>query len=275
MRGSNGNDREEAEKQYSDKVVASSETEAGRKFVVVTTQRTGSSWLMGRINSVPGAQGHLELFYNDIRREPARAGRDDYPRFFEIGNTFPGRTRMSRIFAYLDRFYSRPGAVGFKVMYSQLREYPEVLLYIAMRRLSVVHLMRCNDLDVVLSGELAKATRTFHATDDENGQETPAISLDAQEVVGRVRRLEKKRNVMRRLLRVLPAPVHEVAYEDLNADDDAFLNVCNYLGIPGDLEDRSQQRLSKRQRLPKEKAIANFDEVRNSLIRGGYGQLLN
>lgn len=247
----------------------------GRNFIVVSTQRTGSSWLMGRINSVTGAQGHLELFYDDIRRAPARAGRNDYPRFFEIGDTFPGRTRVARIFAYLDKFYSRPGAVGFKVMYSQLRQYPEVLLYIAVRRLAVVHLVRRNDLDVILSGELAKATKTFHATLDENPQEAPAVALDAQAVVNRIGRLEKKRSIMRQLLRILPAPVHEVSYEELNARNEAFLSVCDYLGIPGELEDRSQQRLSKRQRLPLEKAITNFEEVRVRLIRGGYGQLLH
>lgn len=245
-----------------------------RRFIVVTTQRAGSSWLMGRLNSVPRAQGHLELFYNDVRRVPARAGRDDFPRFFEIGRTFGKRTRAGNVFAYLDEFYSRSGAVGFKVMYSQLREYPEVLLYIAVRRLPVIHLARNNDLDVVLSGELANATQTFHATADESADELPALTLDPQTVLARVRRLEKKRNFMRRCLKLLPVPLHEVSYEDLNKTESAFLDVCRFIGVAGHKEDRSTQRLTKRQRRPRAEAIQNYEQVSATLREYGYQHLL-
>lgn len=244
-----------------------------RRFIVLTTQRTGSSWLMDRINSVPGGEGHMELFYHLPRREPPRAGCNDYPRFVEIGTRFGRRPRA--VFDYLDRLYSRPGAVGFKLMYSQLRQYPETLAYIVRRRLHIVHLRRRNHLDVVLSECLARKTGRFHATTGEGYQQKGVIEVDAADVAKRVRRLDRKHKAMSTLLRLLPNPVFEVAYEDLCESGASFLELCGFIGLPGEQEDRSREKLIKTQRAPHRALIHNYDEVREALAGVGFQHLLN
>ncbi|MBW3568305.1 MAG: Stf0 sulfotransferase family protein, partial [Proteobacteria bacterium] len=135
-----------------------------KDYVVLTTWRTGSTWLMDRLNSVPGVQGHVELFYHLPRRSPPKAGCNDYPRYVE--RTKAG-IRPWSVMKYLDGVYSRKEAIGFKLMYEHLRAYPEILWFIVKRRLRVIHLVRDNHLDVVISSQLASTSGTWHRTRDE------------------------------------------------------------------------------------------------------------
>lgn len=243
-----------------------------RHFMVLTTQRTGSSWLMDRINGMPGAQGHMELFYEHPRREPPRAGRNDYDRFVE---TVHASRRPRATFAYLDRFYSWPPAAGFKLMYSQLRRYPEILPYLALRRLAVIHLLRVNHLDVIVSEALARATGRSHATVAEGRGQPRALRLETARLVDRVRRLQRKQAFMRRLLRLLPNPVLEISYERLCAGDAGFAVIRRFLGLPADAAQASPSRLLKRQQAAHRDVIANYEEVRRVLVGAGYEGLLH
>ena len=250
-------------------------TRARRSFVVLATQRTGSGWVMDRVNNIRGAQGHMELFYPDIRRKPPRAGCNDYGRFVETGRQFASGRRPRAVFAYLDGLYARPGTVGFKLMYSQLRQYPEILLYLLRHRLSVVHLVRENHLDVLISEELARVTGTAHATVEEGVQDASVVELDPDIVAERVQRLGMKQQFFRRLLRVLPVPVHEISYEALLASDAAFVGLCRFLDLEADCEDRAGSRLVKRQRAPHCEVISNYRQVADALARAGHQQFLH
>lgn len=242
-----------------------------RDFLVLTTQRTGSSWLMDRLDSVPGVQGHMELFYNFPRRSPGRAGRNDYPRFIE---TPSDRRRPWSVFDYLDGLYARAGSIGFKLMYSQLREYPEILPYVVRHRLPIIHLVRNNHLDVVLSEQLASTTGTYHSTKEEGYEQRASIELEPREVAALVQRLARKQQLVRRMLRMVPTPVHEVAYESLCHSNTPFLDMCDFIGVHGEREDREHSRLVKTQRSPHSAVIANYQEVRAALTLAGYQHLL-
>lgn len=242
-------------------------------FLVLTSQRTGSGWLMDRINNVPGAQGHMELFYHDVRRKPAMAGCNDYLRFVEQRSELGRRPRA--VFTYLDRLYARPGAVGFKLMYSQLREYPDILPYLALRRIRIVHLVRMNHLDVVISEALAQATGTAHVTVDDGEQRPVVVDVDAATIVQRVRWLESKQRTMRALIGVLPCPVLEVSYESLCEDDAAFDRVVGFIGASTATAAKPASRLVKRQRLPHEQVLCNYSDVAAALTRAGYRRLLH
>ena len=52
-------------------------------FIVLTTQRTGSSMFLDSLNSLTGVEGHMELFLDQFREKPAMAGKNDYLRFIE------------------------------------------------------------------------------------------------------------------------------------------------------------------------------------------------
>jgi LPS sulfotransferase NodH len=161
--------------------------QARTPFVLLTMQRTGSGWVMDRINNVPGAQGHMELFYHLPRQTPPMASCNDYPRFVEMRARLPKR-RTAAVFEYLDGLYQRPGSVGFKLMYSQLRQNPQILPYLVRRRVRIVHLVRENLLDILLSEELARVTGTSHISRDQALLQVQ-VALDPGTLVARVRRL--------------------------------------------------------------------------------------
>lgn len=243
-------------------------------FVVIAPTRSGSTWLMDRINSVPGAQGHMELFYHLPPRRPPRAGCNDYPRFVEIGERSGFGGRPAAVFKYLNGLYSRPGAIGFKLMYPHLRQYPEIFLYLLRHRISIIHLVRNNHLDVILSEHLAGKTGRYHAVKEEQFEQKEMVSLDPATIAARVQWLDRKQRIVRTMLRAIPNPVREVSYEALCHDNNAFLEVCDLIGIPGEQEDRSKSHLVKTQRSPHDTVIDNYQEVRSALAIAGYQHLL-
>jgi hypothetical protein len=117
---------------------------------------------MDLLNMQANVEAHGELFLKHDRLRPAIAGRSDYRRFVEVHRT-SGLMRVTRVFSYLNRLYRAPRTVGFKLMYTQLREYPEILAYLAIRRIRVVRLTGRNQLDVIVSDDLARLTGTSHA----------------------------------------------------------------------------------------------------------------
>lgn len=242
-------------------------------FIVLTAQRTGSSWLMDRLDNSPEVEGHMELFYHLERREPPRAGCNDYPRFVECRESHASGARPMAVFRYLDRLYARRHAVGFKLMYSQLREYPEILAWLMWRRLPIVHLLRANHLDVVISERLAEVTGTSHATVKEGTHGQPnQLHLDPMATVRRIRRLERKQRAMRRLLGLLPNPCLEVTYEALCDRPATFDTLYAFLCIERSLV-REDSNLVKRQRACHDEVIGNHEDVRTALTRAGYAAL--
>jgi hypothetical protein len=67
--------------------------------------------------------------------------------------------RKTLIFAYLDQLADMQGEVdafGFKLMYGQVRRYPEVVDWCRDYQVRVVHLVRRNTLKMMVSREIAK-----------------------------------------------------------------------------------------------------------------------
>ncbi|MBA2237372.1 MAG: hypothetical protein H0W24_01520 [Lysobacter sp.] len=178
--------------------------QARTPFVLLAMQRTGSGWVMDRISNVPGAQGHMELLFHLRRQKPPMAGCNDYPRVVEMRARLSKR-RTAAVFEYLDGLYRRPGSVGFKLMYSQLRQNPQILPHLVRRRVRIVHLVRENLLDIPLSEELARVTGTSHVSRDQALRQVQ-VALDPATLVARVRRLAGKRQLVQGLLALLPMP---------------------------------------------------------------------
>lgn len=165
---------------------------------------------------------------------------------------------------YLEQLYApRPAtdAVGMKLMYSQLREYPWLLAYMVVRRVRIVHLVRTNLLDVVLSQETARARSQYHAFDSDRVDQ-PAVQLSPEELVAALESLQRSVDRIRRLLRLLPAPSIEVGYEELTSDDAAFDPVLRFLRVA---PRRLTSRFAKLNRSPRQELIANYDDVERAL----------
>jgi LPS sulfotransferase NodH len=243
-----------------------------RKFVVLTSSRTGSTWLMDMLNKVEGVHAHGELFLRQPRSKPAIAVRSDFPRFIEAPGT-SALPRPLRVFSYLNWFLSvkRYGRVQADVFAS-----PDAAGNSPLPGLpsdAIVHLVRQNYLDVVVSEELARHAGTSHST-SLGSVPLPRVRLDPASLLRRIRRLETNDQWMRLLVRCLACEHIEVAYEELLHDDRQQLNrILTFLQL-GSMRDQVASTLVKRGARSHEYAIINYAEIKELLAGTRYRRFL-
>jgi LPS sulfotransferase NodH len=215
-----------------------------KRFILLATQRTGSSWLQEMLNTHPDMKVYSELFLADARGVPIWEPND-----FEFAETFvEGRTRrpvaLTRGYwtvRYLRRLFDQPDveANGFKYMYDQVKHSPMVLGYAAATRVPIVHLIRRNLLDTWISTKRAEATGMYHRPTDgrkpipwaPSHVEDVAITLDPGETLLGLRRMVHERQQMRRWLVTTRTPTHEVVYEDLVKNPRQVADILAFIGV--------------------------------------------
>ena len=116
---------------------------------------------------------------------------------------------------YLRQLYDQPRPIGFKLMYPNVLDYPEVWAFIAWHRLPVLHLVRRNHLDVYISSEVRFATRTVHGLVGEPEAAGVQIEPDPADLLRALRRSRRNIQIARRLLGLSRVPHLEIHYEDL------------------------------------------------------------
>ena len=242
-------------------------------FVVFTTQRNGSTWLMSVLNGLDGVSAQGELFL-PRPRSPERRWDSDFalPRYVESKRAH-GSVRPFSVFNYLSALYRGEGTVGFKLMYSQLRRYPEILPYLMKKRIRVVHLVRSNHLDVLISFAIKSEIGKAHILSPEDRPSDVEVDLDTRSLLRDLRKLQLKHSMGRTVLRLARLKHIEVAYEDLVADSARFDRVREFLGIPAD-QGVPRSNILKTRTGGQQQVIANYEEVRAVLQGSKFAHLL-
>ncbi len=117
-----------------------SREEALKGFVVLTAPRSGSTWFLDLLRLATDARVFAELFIPGRKPRSERlmtAGTAAYldthfrdvPLFCELDRTW-WPIRPLRTFRYLNRIMGQRGTVGFKLMYPNLLNYPEIWAYL-------------------------------------------------------------------------------------------------------------------------------------------------
>jgi len=238
------------------------------RFIVLATQRTGSTWLMDNLNSHPGIAAYEELFLARDAHAGTWAGEDREFFYAYYARRARRRWPFARVLwslRYLEDLYSSSSteAVGLKLMYGQLRAYPWLLAYMPLRRVRVVHLVRTNLLDVILSRKTAEARRQYHAHASDSVDHV-AVHLQSDQLVPQLESLQQSVDTIRRLLRLLPSPTLEVSYEQLMVGEAALDKVLHFLNVT---RKPLSSRLAKLNRAAKPSLIANYPEVEH-VLRG-------
>jgi Sulfotransferase domain len=247
------------------------------RFILLSTQRSGSTWVTEMLESHPSVRCHGAVFLPEGKGQPPSGAPIDY--FSEyVAKSAPAASRLRKQllgWRYIDSiFASAPeaGAVGFKFMYSQFRHYPWIAPYIALKRVRIVHLVRGNKLDHVLSRMGARSRGKYHARPGEEVA-TPKLQVEPEELLRRLAWEETKVRRGRMILSVLRSPVLEVTYEELAADRSAFTGVLDFLGVDPQPELLRSQ-LQKWSRGTYEERIENYSEVRAALAGTKYEHVL-
>ena len=114
------------------------------RFCILTTQRSGSAWLVNLLDSHPQLIALYELFLD------RRGDNQNFLNFSELKlgsrRRRPGVT--GEYLTALEHYPVESSCIGFKLMYSQLYKYPELFFYLALRRFQVIHFVREKFLDV-------------------------------------------------------------------------------------------------------------------------------
>jgi LPS sulfotransferase NodH len=144
------------------------------KFMIVGTQRTGTTWIRTTLCSHPSVQAFGEVFLYSHGRLPLfrTAGKDVVQSYGTYIDHSPWRKimhfvrRRAIVEEYLDQLYadSSAGATGFKFMRTQAKQFPSVIQYAMEHRIKIVHVVRENVLKTYISRETAKQRRIAHCT---------------------------------------------------------------------------------------------------------------
>ena len=239
------------------------------RFVVLSTQRSGSTWVVDMLTSHPRVVAYSELFMHGGHGTPKWGQEQDLP-YWQTYIREQGGGRLARPFhlwRYLSRaLEERPGvdAVGFKLMYSQLTRVAKPLtVALWLKRVRIIHLMRRNALDVVLSRDAGEARRgVLHARE---GQpvETVRFRLGTDDLVERLTAHEWQIEGARVRFKRVGIPYTEVIYEDLVANEkQGFDDLFRFLGVEPAPVSSSLQKVNPTSH---EELIENYGEVREAL----------
>lgn len=243
---------------------------AGTKFVLLSQPRSGSNWLLDMLQQLDEVTAYDELFLRRPRQEVSLFR--DHPRYHALPHGRFGR-RPSAV-AYVHRLFRQPGAVGFKAMGGQLRPYPQVWAYLAARRASIVHLVRANLLEALISEQVAASNERWHIRSGEPTQDGVRLEVDAADLLRRCEARAADIGRTRRRLRALRFRHLEVSYEDLVSGDAAFAAVCRFLRL-GDVAAKPASALSRTRNAPTSELVTNYDEVRRAFAASPLAPLLD
>lgn len=251
----------------------------GRDFLLLTTYRSGSTWVMDVLNQLEGVATYAELFHKPMaadRQEAARTQRylgetlRAYPHYYPDGHS---GIRPTAVWRYLSTLYNRPGAVGFKLMYPHLLALPEIWPFVMRRRISVVHLVRQNALDVIISREMRRATQVTHRVAGDDARPQLQLMLDPDWLLGRLRTLQRHVRLARTLLSTTGVRHLELHYEALKQDAGMFTAVADFLGVDAPPQ-LPQSRLTRLVRSGYRDTLANYDEIAAALAGSEFAIFL-
>ena len=252
------------------------------RFVLLSTQRSGTSWVMERLAHHERIGGYGEVLLHGVGGwsdwPPGAADRPFYTTYLREASTSESLLHQHlRLFGYLDYLYQpRRGyqAIGFKLMYDQLRRYPEILAYLRVRRVRVLHLFRLNLLDIVLSREAMKSRRNVHARSPAE-REMVRVDVDTRRLASDLARLDWERRLVREALTLLHIPVVEPTYESLLADESRLNSTVRFLGVGVDATTELPAVMLKLAPSSHRAGIANYDEVGAALQGTRYLSFLH
>jgi len=239
------------------------------RFVVLSTQRSGSTWVVDMLTSHPRVVAYSELFMHGGQGTPQWGQEKDLP-YWQTFIADKGGGRLARpywLWRYLgSALDERPGvdAIGFKLMYSQLTRIARLLTpALWLKRVRIIHLMRRNAVDVVLSRAAGEARHgVLHAREGQS-VESVRIQLRTDDLVTRLTAHERQIEGARVRFKRVGIPYTEVIYEDLVAKEkEGFDELFRFLDVEPAPVSSSLQKVNP---TVHEELIENYAEVRDAL----------
>ena len=239
-----------------------------KKFVIVSSGRSGSTFLETLLNSHPNIRSLSEIFHE---RELDPKTVFYYPKSRKQHKLFiDDPQRFLDVVLYNRYFHKDISYVGFKILYYQTRFHKQASVwpYLAdHKEIKIIHLKRNNLLAQYLSLVRAKKTDTWTQWKTRKDSYEP-VTLRLKECVGYFRAMENFMDETDWMF--LRHDVKEVRYEDLVADRERQLgDILDFLGVQN--HTKLYTGLIKQNPLPLSQSIANYEGLKRQLLGTKYG----
>ena len=243
------------------------------KFCIITTQRSGSTWLTQLLNS----HHQIKVLAGDPFWDRSGPFDGDLPRYHDFRrNSKVSRPRVA--FDYLNTldlqtYKSEPHDIlGFKLMYNHIKHNPEVLIKLLIDKYRIIHLSRRNVLDILISNTVSKQHGVYHVKKSDNKRKS--AYLDPDLLLPTLNLYERSYQFARLFLKAIPLPVLEVRYETLTANRDNILRlIADFLQVDSSSVS-FESSLKKANAGSYQDKIANYSEVKNILDKSKYAALI-
>lgn len=255
--------------------------------VLLTSQRSGSTWLASLLGSHPQVEDWGEMLLSRLitpkRVCPeARPGRAPkwWPFWSRRRRWWRYCARPCYLFGYLDRvwIHKREKPAGeekrllLKLMYDHVTvSYPEMLGYFLIRPVCFIHLIRRNILNIILSVEARNRRGLAHSAQP---VEQVSVYLPPRQLIRRLRRHRARVRLAKALLKLVGKPCITVEYEKLVEDPTQLQKILDFLELEGDWQELKTS-LKKLNRTPHPQLIENYEEVRQALQKTPYAWMLD
>ncbi|TCK19460.1 sulfotransferase domain-containing protein [Thiogranum longum] len=250
------------------------------KFVILSDRRSGTTLLIDALTSHPDVSCVKRAFGQERRiKNPTP---DHHSGTFFLYRTANLTRRLQFHFQRVDLirgflndeiFASPPdkSVKGFRLIYAQAEQYPELVKLLQSEQLKVIHLVRENILKTYISTITAPLHKMHHPRTGDTIK-IVTIRLDPAETLAQ---LEKRAGQIQRMRNIFSsAPYLEVSYENFSADREKeserilpFLGLHNESPLHSDLVKINPDSLRD--------IIENYSEIEDALKNTAFEHLLS
>jgi len=125
-----------------------------KTIVIVSSQRSGSTWLMQVLAQTPEFRVYGEVF-REITSTEFRGDPELKPPLFYTEHD-------GSVQSYIEKLRDGDKVVVVKLMYDQINKNPELIRFLTKKNVLLINLIRRNVLDIALSKLIARGTGIYH-----------------------------------------------------------------------------------------------------------------
>nr|WP_320193894.1 sulfotransferase [uncultured Desulfobacter sp.] len=195
-------------------------------FIILTTQRTGSTMFYHYLNQHPSISARGELFMKKSKKDNSYKAFKNATVRNKINHLF---NRNASVEQFLSAYFSADlpaQAVGFKLMYDQINS--SITQWIIDNKVKIIHLIRRNTLKMILSRKTAMKRKLYHSTGTEK-IENVTIHLQPEKTINEIKNIQA--NIKKYQQRYPQKEYIEIFYEDfvenMNKEAQAIFSFLN------------------------------------------------
>lgn len=239
----------------------------GPHICILTSPRSGSTWLVELLNQHPHLSSYVELFRGKIPNESLNSQRrSTVPEqfYFEYSakKRFPN---LIRIKFYLEYFLSNipdGNVLSFKIMYNHVAKKPAILFWLYYYQFVIVHLKREDSLSVAISWEVKKTKDRLGIPEDSKAK----VPINYNKIARKFYMHKLSVKIAGLLTKIYPGPVMEIFYEDLLSDYDSVCKeVLDFVGVDYSNFEFKKEKREKNVKHSYREIIENFEEIREKV----------